>query len=75
VQFDDLASGTEVVGPFTNLSDAMDAVNDGGVIRLVPGCTTDRRTLARKGKRFIIRAPIGGVEIGAESCPILPTPA
>jgi hypothetical protein len=69
VQFDYVDSRGNVAGPFNNLSNAMDAVADGGVIRIVPGCTPDRLTLGRKGKRFSIRAPIGGVEIGAKSCP------
>ena len=51
--------------PLNNLPDAIGAVADGGVIRIVPGQTDARPTIGGGGKRFTLSAPIGGVVIGA----------
>ena len=50
--------------PFNTLAAAAAAVADGGVIKIVPGTTTERPTL-RKGKRMRIVAPMGDVVFGA----------
>ena len=50
--------------PLKSLADAVGAVSDGGVIRIVPGRTGERSTLGGN-KRFTLSAPIGQVTIGA----------
>lgn len=49
--------------PFNTISAAAAAVVNGGVIKIMPGSTTERPFFA-KNKRFKLVAPIGGVEIG-----------
>jgi hypothetical protein len=54
----------DVFRPFTSLSTATTAVAEGGVVRIIPGTTTDRSTInGNKSLRLV--APIGGVIIGA----------
>jgi hypothetical protein len=48
--------------PFNTLGAAVAAVADGGVIKIMPGSTTERPSL--KGKRARITAPIGDVHLG-----------
>jgi len=60
--FSDTTVG-HIAGPFNNLVKAVAAVADNGIIRIVPGVTSDRSTLGN-GKRFRLAAPIGGVTIG-----------
>ncbi|MFO1499869.1 MAG: hypothetical protein U1G07_16000 [Verrucomicrobiota bacterium] len=48
--------------PFNTLAAAMAAVADGGVIKIVPGTTSEMPVLA--GKRVKLVAPIGGVYVG-----------
>ena len=50
--------------PFNNIAAAAAAVADGGVIKIVPGWTTEKPSFLRK-KRIRLVAPIGGVTIGA----------
>jgi hypothetical protein len=50
--------------PFNRLASAVDAVADGGVIKIAPG-TTHERFPAREGRRIKLVAPIGDVTIGA----------
>jgi hypothetical protein len=54
----------DVCRPFTTVRAAVDAVAEGGTIRVVPGTTTERAPIG-EGKRFRFVAPIGGVIIGA----------
>jgi hypothetical protein len=72
VQFDfpDSSAGN-IRGPFNSLAKAAYAVTDRGIIRIVPGVTSDRSTLG-KDKRFTLAAPIGGVVIGAKPTPPQP---
>lgn len=49
--------------PFSTLAAAVAAVQDGGVIKVMPGWTSERPALHR-GKRFRIVAPLGDVKIG-----------
>jgi hypothetical protein len=49
--------------PFNTLTAAVNAVADGGVVKVVPGWTTERPAFVGK-KRCKIVAPIGGVRIG-----------
>lgn len=51
--------------PFNTLKAAVNAVAAGGVIKIVPGWTTERPTFTGK-KRCKIVAPIGGVRIGVQ---------
>jgi len=51
--------------PFNQLANALAAVADGGVIKIVPGTTRERVPLRRAGKRIKLVAPIGGVTLGA----------
>ena len=48
--------------PFNTLAAATAAVADGGVVKIMPGSTPERLSLARN-KRFRLDAPIGGVSI------------
>jgi hypothetical protein len=50
--------------PFNSLESAVKGVADGGIIKIVPGSTTEKWP-GRSGKRVAIVAPIGGVVIGA----------
>jgi hypothetical protein len=50
--------------PFNTISAAITAVVDGGVIKIVPGSTSERPFI-QNNKRFKLVAPIGGVTIGA----------
>jgi hypothetical protein len=54
--------------PFDSLAKAVDAVADGGVVRIVPGMTFERFAIGNR-KRFTVTAPIGGVTIGARQTP------
>lgn len=49
--------------PFNSVTAAAQAVADGGVIKIVPGWTTEKPSFPRK-KRIRLVAPIGGVTIG-----------
>lgn len=49
--------------PFNTIAAAIAAVADGGVIKIMPGSTSERLIMP-KGKRITITAPIGGVTIG-----------
>ena len=51
--------------PFNTLTAAVDAVADGGVVKIVPGWTTERPALVGK-KRCKITAPLAGVRIGVQ---------
>jgi hypothetical protein len=64
VQFDfpDSAEGN-ISGPSNTLSKALDAVPEGGVIRILPGVTSDRPTMGNGSYR--VTAPIAGVVLGA----------
>jgi hypothetical protein len=53
----------DVCRPFRTLSDAVSAVADRGVIRIVPGATRERGIIGG-AKGFKLFAPIGGVTIG-----------
>lgn len=67
VQFDFPESSVgNILGPCRTLAEAQSAVADDGVIRIVPGATSDRPTLG-DGRRYRLVAPIGGVTIGARS--------
>lgn len=50
--------------PFKTIAAATAAVADGGVIKIMPGSTSERPVFA-KGKRIRFTAPIGGVTIGS----------
>jgi hypothetical protein len=50
--------------PLNTLAKAVNAVPDGGIIRIVPGATGERSPIG-VGKRFTLSAPIGGVILGA----------
>ena len=52
--------------PFNTLAGAAAAVADGGVIKIMPGVTTETPVIQR-GKRMRITAPIGGVTLGFRS--------
>jgi hypothetical protein len=54
----------DVCRPYTTVRAAVDAVAEGGTIRVVPGTTTAREPIGA-GKRVRFVAPIGGVIIGA----------
>jgi hypothetical protein len=61
----------DVCRPFSRLGGAIDAVADGGVIRIVPGKTSERGPIGAN-KSFKLVAPIGGVTIGApDTRPVL----
>ncbi|MGI8702536.1 MAG: hypothetical protein ACR2JU_15290 [Nocardioidaceae bacterium] len=62
VQFD--MPEVSLDGPCRNLTEAAAAVEDGGVIRIVPGVSVDRGSIGEAGKRFTLAAPIGGVVLG-----------
>ncbi|WP_154671475.1 hypothetical protein [Paraburkholderia mimosarum] len=49
--------------PFRTIADAVNVVADGGVVKIVPGRTGDRR-ISHGGKRVRLVAPIGNVNIG-----------
>lgn len=49
--------------PFNSLTNAAAVVPDGGVIKIMPGVTSERPTIPR-GKRIRITAPVGGVTLG-----------
>jgi hypothetical protein len=49
--------------PFNTIAAAVAAVADGGVIKIVPGWTTEKPSFQRN-KRIRLVAPIGGVTIG-----------
>ena len=49
--------------PFKGVSDAVEAVADGGTIKIMPGSSQDRVPFHGNGKRVRITAPIGGVKI------------
>ena len=67
VEFDfPSSSAGHIAGPFNNLVDAAAAVADDGLIRIVPGRTSDRRSIG-SGKRFRLAAPMGQVTIGAKA--------
>ena len=51
-------------GVLVEFASAVDAVADGGVIKIAPG-TTHERFPAREGRRIKLVAPIGDVTIGA----------
>ena len=51
--------------PFNTLTTAVNAVADGGVVKIVPGWTAERPAFVAK-KRCKIVAPIGGVRIGVQ---------
>jgi len=59
-QFDELGLPA---GPFNTIRNAVAAVKADGVIRVVPGATSERPTIGN-GRSFRIVAPIGGVRIG-----------
>ena len=50
--------------PFNSIAAALDSVADGGVIKIVPG-TTSETQIIHNNKRVTLVAPIGGVTIGA----------
>jgi len=50
--------------PFNTIAGAAAAVADGGVIKIMPGSTSERPSI-RNNKRMRLVAPIGGVTIGA----------
>ena len=50
--------------PFRSLAEGVAAVADHGVLKIVPGHTSERGALTG-GKRLRLSAPIGGVRIGA----------
>jgi hypothetical protein len=50
--------------PFNSLETAINAVADEGAIRIAPGTSAARPAGLRRGKRFKMRAPIGGVSLG-----------
>jgi hypothetical protein len=54
----------DVCQPFDSVAAALAAVADGGLIRIVPGTTTERSPIG-SGKRVRLFAPIGGVVLGA----------
>jgi hypothetical protein len=54
----------DVCRPFNTVAGAVDAVADGGVIRVVPGATRERGVVGG-AKHFKLVAPIGGVSVGA----------
>ena len=58
-----VASEGDFFRPFTTLATAVQAVADGGVIKIMPGSTPERTAL-KTNKRFRISAPIGDVRIG-----------
>jgi hypothetical protein len=49
--------------PFNTIADAVAAVADGGVIKMMPG-TTNETQLIHNSKRIRLVAPIGSVTIG-----------
>jgi hypothetical protein len=53
----------DVCRPFNTIPAAVEAVAERGVIRVIPGATSQRGSIGG-GKRFTIVAPIGGVTIG-----------
>jgi hypothetical protein len=63
----------DVCRPFNTITGAVGAVNDNGVIRVVPGATGDRGVIGG-GKRFTLLAPIGGVSIGTTTATFTSTP-
>ncbi|HEY0174215.1 MAG TPA: hypothetical protein VGB98_24580 [Pyrinomonadaceae bacterium] len=61
----------DVCRPLNKLGRAIDAVADGGVIRVVPGRTSERGTIGGN-KSFKLVAPAGGVTIGTpDTRPVL----
>jgi hypothetical protein len=62
----------DVCRPFNTIAGAIDAVAQGGVIRVVPGATRERGAIGGT-KKFTLLAPIGGVSLGTrEGRPALP---
>jgi hypothetical protein len=49
--------------PFNTITAATAAVADGGVIKIMPGWTTEK-PFFRRNKRFTLTAPIGNVKLG-----------
>ncbi|MEA2162136.1 MAG: hypothetical protein QOK37_263 [Thermoanaerobaculia bacterium] len=63
----------DVCRPFNTIAGAIDAVAQGGVIRVVPGVTRERGAIGGT-KKFTLFAPIGGVALGTrDGRPALPT--
>lgn len=51
--------------PFNTLAAAIGAVADGGVIKIVPGTTTERPVFRHDNKRFKLMSPFGNATIGS----------
>jgi hypothetical protein len=51
--------------PFTTIADAVAAVADTGVVKVMPGLTRTERAFVHNAKRVRITAPLGGVTFGA----------
>lgn len=65
LQFDyPASSAAHLSGPLRTLRAALNAVPDGGIVRLVPGEGIERLRIGN-GRRFTLRAPIGKVRLGA----------
>ena len=65
VDFDwDGASEGDFYRPYKTVADAVDAVADGGIVRIMPGPSVDRTTLTHPGKACRIISPYGLAAIG-----------